>query len=72
MFEVRIDGNPHAMPCGTYTISRHRSIEAARRAVEAERRYRRGPGRWARGSWLPRVIVQVEAGEKWLVERVQA
>ena len=57
MYELRTNDNPEAMPTGTATISRHRTLDAARNARDTElRRFRRSPYGQA-GTWLDRVIV---------------
>ena len=59
MYELRTDDNPGALPLGTSTISRHRTLAAAELAREREdRRWRRSPY-YSPGAWLPRLIVKV-------------
>lgn len=56
MYEVRTHNNPDTMPLGESVVSRHGSIEAAFKAIEAEdRRLQRVP-EWKGGN-LRRVVV---------------
>lgn len=72
-YEYRAQDNPVAMPLGNYTISRHLTETAARRAWAGELRgLRHIPGN--ERAWLGRVIVRVDgvtetavsSGPQWI------
>ncbi len=61
-YEYRENDNPTAMPMGTYTMSTHRTLDAAERAsIREHTGFYRSPYSTG-GAYLQRVIVHVVDG----------
>jgi len=58
-YELRLYADPVAFPFGTTTVSRHRTVQAARRAWRYAERHARAP--------LPRVIVKCCVGAEAVI-----
>lgn len=70
MFELRANDNPSAMPLGTATISRHRTLTAARNAADRESRSFRRSVYATGGGYLQRVIVEMDSAGQ-VIERCE-
>ena len=61
-YDVVTDNNPKVMPFGDHVISSHKTVEAAKRAIQTEfARFKRS-SYYSHGSRLPRAIIEVKNG----------